>query len=128
MSSWRHLRHTDRLEEQLKNPVAARFYRDLFDGALDNQVDTCDIQWVFASFVQSGLAIIPQVNLVTNIGFGPDATHTRAAGASESNLPVIPMRFPLRHPSSVERNVEADEFTFANSFNLPVTQRQSRAA
>src|SRR3712207_7270498 len=36
---------------------------------------------------QSGLAVVPEVNLVSNIGFGPAATHTRG----ESDLARMPV-------------------------------------
>jgi hypothetical protein len=91
-------------------------------------VDTWDVQWVFANLARGGLTVLPETNLVANIGFGPDATHTRSTGARESNMPVVPMRFPLDHPRAVERNVEADEFTFENGFNLRLADRTVRAA
>jgi hypothetical protein len=45
--------------------------------------------------MQSGLTIVPSVNLVSNIGFGRDATHTKNARASIANLAVRQCVFPL---------------------------------
>jgi hypothetical protein len=83
---------------------------------------------VLANFVSGGLTILPETNLVTNIGFGADATHTRGIGARESNMPVVPMKFPIDHPTNVEPHLEADEFTFANSFGLKLGSPKVRAA
>lgn len=44
-------------------------------------VDTWDYQWTYAIMRAGAVAIRPQVNLVTNIGFGADATHTTRANA-----------------------------------------------
>jgi len=45
--------------------------------------------------LQSGLSVVPCVNLVSNIGFGKDATHTINSD-SNANLPLSSMSFPLR--------------------------------
>lgn len=53
---------------------------------------------------------MPNVNLVSNIGFGADGTH--AVGRSEfANMDTIPLAFPLSHPSRMRRNVGADAYT-----------------
>jgi len=58
-----------------------------------------DYQWGFARLIQSGLAIVPSKNLISNIGFGEDATHTRSdSAASEFGYrPVFELEFPLSH-------------------------------
>jgi hypothetical protein len=128
MRNWPMLRETGWLLDLLGHESLADFYRQTFNNGFDGAVDTWDIQWVFANFAHEGLTILPETNLVTNIGFGEDATHTRRADARESNLPVVPMRFPLDHPKVMQRNVEADEFTFENSFGLQLANRKVRAA
>ena len=128
MRRWPMLRETTWLRDLLGHESVARFYQDTFDKGVSGEVDTWDIQWVFANFAQGGLTILPETNLVTNIGFGADATHTRSSNARESNIPVVPMRFPLDHPAVVERNVDADEFTFEHSFGLTLADRKVRAA
>jgi hypothetical protein len=45
-----------------------------------------DYQWVFANLKNNGLSVLPQKNLVSNIGFGQDSTHTSNAGHFFSNL------------------------------------------
>jgi hypothetical protein len=77
--------------------------------------DTYDKGWAHSMRDQKGLAIMPNVNLVSNIGFGTGATHT--SGTSQfSNLPTRPIDFPLVHPKKVERNVLADLLTYRESF------------
>ena len=46
------------------------------------------------------LSVVPQVNLVTNIGFGVNSTHTKFESFT-AEVPVSGMRFPLRHPPEV---------------------------
>jgi hypothetical protein len=71
--------------------------------------DTWDYQWVFSVLSNRGFCIIPNKNLVTNIGFRLDATHTK----SESNLGGIPLEqlLTFNSPNKIEYNIEADLFT-----------------
>ncbi len=68
-----------------------------------------DKQWINSVEKQGGLAILPNVNLVSNIGSGADATHT-AEITEYSHMKAERMQFPLVHPSSIHRNIAADVF------------------
>jgi hypothetical protein len=74
------------------------------------RLDTWDYQWTYACMRTGMYSIIPEVNLVTNIGFGGDATHTHAAHPV-ADRPRQPMQFPLRHPAHVSPDEEADLHT-----------------
>ena len=65
-------------------------------------------QWGFSRIIQSGLAISPRVNLITNIGTGKDATNTKKA-SPVSNLKSYEIEFPLRHPPYVIVDDEYDK-------------------
>ncbi|GEO03221.1 hemolytic protein HlpA [Adhaeribacter aerolatus] len=41
-----------------------------------NKIDTWDYQWTFSVWKNKGKCIVPNVNLIQNLGFGKDATHT----------------------------------------------------
>jgi hypothetical protein len=83
-----HLRHFLADEELYTNMV------EVIDRVYNNELDTWDYQWAFARFINSGLSVNPSRNLVRNVGFGADATHTHAP---RPQLPLYEMRFPLRH-------------------------------
>jgi len=74
-----------------------------------------DKQWLMTIQKQRGLAILPNVNLVSNIGFGNSATHTKQKTGSLS-LPTKSINFPLVHPQTVRRDILADYFTFRHYF------------
>jgi len=38
--------------------------------------NTWDFQWIYTCWTRGGLTVVPSVNLVQNLGFGLDATHT----------------------------------------------------
>lgn len=61
-------------------------------------IDTWDYQWHFAISRNHGLVAIPTVNLVRNIGFEPEATHTRNALSLYARNPVGRLEPPFRAP------------------------------
>jgi hypothetical protein len=65
---------------------------------------------------------MPSVNLISNIGFGADATHT-VGDSNVANLPVDKIIFPMKHPVGVFRNLQADLFTFQQSFNMTLYKK-----
>jgi hypothetical protein len=83
-------------------------------------------RWTFACWIQNGLTILPNVNLVSNIGFGEGATHTSSSKSKVANLPVEEMIFPLKHPPFLLRHVEADDFTHNNIFYVSLLSSLSR--
>ncbi len=66
-----------------------------------------DYQWDFTRLINSGLSIIPNNNLIENIGFGVDATHT-FSNNNFFNVEVKEMTFPLKHPLFVIRDTAAE--------------------
>ena len=87
-----------------------------FDNTVEpeRRVDWWDYQWDFARYVHSGLAIVPERNLVQNIGFGQWATHTTNKNSPTAGLEARDIAFPLRHPPFMIRDVESDRRYFQN--------------
>jgi hypothetical protein len=112
MSRWPELRDEPWLLDLLRNPVAFTYWRDVFEGTFNGDYDTWDWQLFFSLWSQDMLALIPDRNLVSNIGFGVEATRTQDSLPSMASLPVRPMDFPLAHPPKVSLNREADDYSF----------------
>ena len=104
---WPHLRSTDWLEEFLGDAAAVGYWRRTFDQAAAG-ADTWDHAWLFAHWLHQAAAIRPRVNLVRNIGFGPGATHTRAAAHPLAARPAAAVSFPLHHPADGRRDESFD--------------------
>jgi FkbM family methyltransferase len=83
-----------------------------------------DIQWHFAIIKNKGLSITPNTNLVKNIGFGEDATHTKRI--ENWNLRHSAHKLEtFKKPSLFEVENEADEYTMANHFKVYQIYNQS---
>jgi hypothetical protein len=95
-----------------------KYWKDIFWKMKKLEIDTWDYQWTFCIWYLRGLSIIPQKNLVKNIGFGPEATHTKADPNFKMDLEEI--EFPLKHPDYVKRCEEADIYSMKKLFLQPV--------
>ncbi len=75
-----------------------------FSRVKNGMIDTWDHQWTYSIWRRGGLSICPKSNLVSNIGFGSTATHTKNAESDLNAMPVQEMEFPLRHPPDVRND------------------------
>lgn len=89
------------------SPAAFLYWSANFELMSKMAVDTWDIQLVNVAMRNQALAVIPNVNLVENIGWGTDASHTREVPSSIQ--PIETMQFPLKHPL-IEVDSKADRY------------------
>ena len=87
------------------------YYKKYFELVKNNQLDTWDFQWVWTVWSNNGLSIIPNENLVKNIGFGEEATHTTDNSSSLSAIDTGSIS-NLVHPGNIEPHSEADRYTY----------------
>lgn len=115
MRDWPQMKAEGRLFELLHHADEARLWTRIFDANAAGKVDTWDMQWVFANWKRARLSIIPNVNLVSNIGFGVEATHTFDEN-KVSAVPASSLQFPLRSPEEMIQDVVADRLIFRNFY------------
>jgi hypothetical protein len=78
------------------------------------RIDTWDGQFVLASMVANAWTATSNVNLVENLGFGTDATHTYV---EIDTRPVAPIHLPTT-PAPVRLDVKADAWVRKHHFNV----------
>ena len=94
------------------------YWLAIYDYVMSGKLDTWDFQWQFSMWAKGGIAITPNVNMVTNLGFGPDATHGNDPNSWMAKLTALPIEFPIKHPINKELNNEADKVTSDRLFNI----------
>ena len=75
-----------------------------FDSAHAGRKASWTRSWYFTQIRFGGLAVIPSVNLVENIGVGDDATHPRRRRHPLRRPATRRMAFPLDHPEDAMPN------------------------
>jgi hypothetical protein len=126
IATWQDLRSTDWLSTLLDTPAAVAYWRQIFDEVYAaDKLHIWDYQWTFACWQNDALCILPQVDLVSNIGFNAEGTHTVRYNQF-ADLPVDEMYFPLQHPPEIIRDLHADRFIQESKFNLDLWSRLKR--
>ena len=123
MRLWRDDEARQRVRDVFAEPELYESRLATYEKVARGEVDTWDMQWSFARIINSGLSVVPAVNLISNIGFGADATHTIDPEARLANLPSAALSLPLTHPRVVAADDAADAWTLQNVFGI-----ESRAA
>lgn len=107
---------TDDLPRVAGRPRNTRNYlKSVFDSVQKGELDTWDFQFNFMCQYHQQDFLHPQVNLISNIGFISNATHTSDPDDPNAALPVSPVRFPLRGPvagRTYEAWLDKHVFTF----------------
>lgn len=92
----------------------------VFEKTYKGEIDTWDHQWNFANRLNGRISIIPSKNLISNIGFREDATHTKKTHKL-ANMMRAQMAFPLKHPKYIFASRKTDEL-----FHKNIEKRQSK--
>jgi hypothetical protein len=107
LALWEEARQQGWLRDVFERALVRRYWTLTLDLIRDGALDVWDFPWMMSCWLQGGLSVQPTINLVRNIGFGPQATHTTMEDKL-SRMSISEMRFPLRHPLAVRRNARAD--------------------
>lgn len=89
----------------------ADYWHRLYELHASGQRAAWDQRWCLCSMANDGLTVVPNWNLIENIGFTPDATHIKAPTLF-SVVKAVEIPVPLVHPSAIEPDRAADMRTF----------------
>ena len=97
------------LEISKKYNISKKYWSRLFQRVKTGEIDTWDYQWIFKIWANSGISICSNRNMISNIGFGNDATHTKNI---ESSLSCIPNEeiSKVTHPAILNIDKKMDKY------------------
>jgi hypothetical protein len=95
--------------------IEIQHWTRIFDALHAGQIDTWDYQMNLMMWMRGMVSVLPESNLVSNVGFGADATHTSGVNKF-ANMPVTRVEFPLQHPATIEACSAADDYTASQMF------------
>lgn len=86
-----------------------RFYwKTHLDNIVNGNIDTWDFQWMYSIWKNNGKVISPCINMVKNLGFGIDATHSKSSRNLFEDAKCNNIQFPLSHPEFIDFDKELD--------------------
>lgn len=108
MKNYDEIKKKNYLWDVFGNWHEANFRISNFDQII-NGLDTWDFQWAYTRFINNGLSIVPTVNLVRNLGFGEDATHTHCKNDKRYDMQIGDIQFPLMYQKFIIRDKKSDD-------------------
>lgn len=106
MKKWPELSETNFLGKLFKTNQEVKFWKNCFDEVYYRNIDTWDYQWMLTCWMRNALTVLPEKNLVENIGFDERATHTK----TNREIPLVAksLTFPLVYSEKIVRNYKYD--------------------
>ena len=95
-----------------------------FNHIAEGRLDTWDYQLVYLAMRNRKLTTIPRFSLVTNVGFGKNATHTRANAMSPLVLGPPPNLWSCENPTI---DIDADRWMIKNVYGYSIKAQLLRS-
>jgi len=89
-----------------------RYWQQIFMFSKKHVFNTWDYQWGLTILKQKGLSLVPNVNLVTNIGNTDNSTHGSANDTSWTVNQVVCELGEIKHTKEVKVNTDADAYFY----------------
>ncbi|AGA66977.1 glyocosyltransferase [Brachyspira pilosicoli] len=123
----------DLIAKKIEEVYFSDFYIDYWKSILDemieyhkkNKNDIWDYQWSFSILANDGLCICPNINLVSNIGFGKDATHCSYENDPLHNMVSYKID-KIIHPPIIKRDLFIDEDSMSKNFHYVKSDAEYR--
>ena len=87
-----------------------KYWMNIFQRIYDDKINSWGYVWVYTCFINNGLCIMPNKNLVSNIGFDSGSTHTKDKTSVFSKLETQEI-IEIIHPTFILSDQEADLLT-----------------
>ncbi|MCO5946290.1 nucleotide-diphospho-sugar transferase [Mucilaginibacter flavidus] len=116
----------ERLQNVYQDPLVVESWLNIFKEVKAGKVNSWAYPLDFINFFNNGLVIIPNKNLISNIGFGGDATNTISTESVYANLPVAEID-EITDPVFILPEKRADLTIINRDFNIEQQRRKQNA-
>ena len=108
----------DRFIENYWKGFVLKYWKKIFWKMKNKEIDTWDYQWTFTIWFNNGLVILPNVNMITNIGWIDARSGITVPDKNMSKKRYEIKLDELMHPKKIDRDVSADYYVMKNSYGL----------
>jgi hypothetical protein len=106
-----------KIQEIFRSKEQQKYWLNFFQKIHRGKYTFWDAKWTYSIWEKDGVCIIPNVNLVTNIGYGNDSTHNISKKLSIHSAHIS---FPLSFPTEKKVDSEADMFQFTYVYKTSI--------
>jgi hypothetical protein len=112
MKQWPSLKASPLLKDFFLSEGEERDVHAMFDYVHEGRMNSWSYQLDITRIMNHGLNILPNTNLIDNVGFGDDGTHTTSLSDPRNKRTATEMGFPLAHPQFVMLDAGRDKLYF----------------
>ena len=117
MKNWPEFNKSDNLRSIFNDTDAIKYWSNIFQKMYTKEMGMhWDYLLSLSTYMNNTLTVLPEVNLVTNIGFGENASNCRVKTRFHC-IETQEIGFPISHPCCIVRDVNADDFTESQMFS-----------
>jgi hypothetical protein len=124
MSRWPEFKKSEKFAALCRDTAEREYWISTIERVYSGGFNTWDAAWLLACWLNNAISIAPSRNLVSNLGFRTDATHTKTQHTGHSCLPLESLR-DLVHPPAVAVDDASDNSIF-DSFYGGANFRRNR--
>jgi hypothetical protein len=114
LSKWNNFKNTKYWKYKFDVKHEKIYWEKIFNLCYKKKIDSWAYPWLYSIWKKRGFCILPKVNLVKNIGFNINASHTFSH--KKFFFPTKKLRQQITHPKIIKINSLADKFVFNNFF------------
>jgi hypothetical protein len=119
IDSWKYNKTKKVISDHLGEKQWYKQFYPIFETMYAGKFDTWDFQWIYTQILMGGMSIIPSTNLIKNLGFGVNASHTNNADSPLALLKIDSIAFPIKHPTIVQADKYYDTYYFSKYVPMP---------
>lgn len=116
LSFWPNWKNSIEWKTFHQNKLEQKYWTRIFDKVYDNKIDSWAYIWQASLWYNNAMTITPNKNLILNIGFNKNATHTNIQDKNILNNPIQELPEKIKSPDTIQIDNTADSFVFKNHF------------
>jgi len=106
------------IKDVFEQKEAQKYWNKIFTRVKNNEINTWDYQWTYALFINHGLSINPNNNMVSNIGFDcEDAAHTTGIEKC-ANREFYETKEDITHPNFILPDFDAINMILKERYDI----------
>ncbi len=111
IKNWPNIKSSNILVNIFEDPTEKEYWTNIWDNFYETgNPDTWDYSWVLTCLLNNALIAIPNKNLINNIGFNSDATHTKWEKKNTTIINSIGSK--IIHPKFFVCDKKAEKYQF----------------
>jgi len=110
MKSFEEFKAENQINSIFQSKQQQKYWIKNFELTYNGKINTWDHIWLYTCFINNGLCIMPNKNLVSNLGFSKEGLHTKDKNSIFSEMEAEEIT-EIIHPKFILTDQEADFFT-----------------